>query len=464
MALVPDHAISQSASFEQEGSFSSNKHQASSHFSVEAEARSDIKLDEYPVKGPTVRYEPYTQGPRNRTLSYSARSKPPPPRRIPHRYNSEIESLPPFLSDASSGQASTLRAFSNPYTLNRTSTAFTPISSSKLVRRSNIYESQLFWLALYFTLNLCLTLFNKALLLRFPFPYTLTALHALCGSIGGYMLLENGFFTPARITGKEEVVLAAFSILYSVNIVVSNVSLQLVTVPFHQVVRAATPIFTIALSASLLGSMSSSGKLISMVPVIVGVALATYGDYYFTTWGLLLTLLGTFLAALKTVFTNVIQSPTLTPLSRIASRSPSSPLSFLLPPRLNLHSLDLITRMAPLAFIQCIFYAYLSGELERVRHLSAHEMTVAKAGALLVNGCLAFALNVVSFSACSRVGAVGMSVAGNVKQVLTILSAVGIFDLTITKTNAWGITLTLVGGAWYAVVEYREKRRRRWHR
>lgn len=68
--------------------------------------------------------------------------------------------------------------------------------------------------------------------------------------------------------------------------------------------------------------------------------------------------------------------------------------------------------MAPLAFIQCIFYAYLSGELERVRHFSAHEMTVAKAGALLVNGCLAFALNVVSFSACSRVGAVGMSVAG----------------------------------------------------
>lgn len=55
-------------------------------------------------------------------------------------------------------------------------------------------------------------------------------------------------------------------------------------------------------------------------------------------------------------------------------------------------------------------------------------------------------------------------ITGNVKQVLTILSAVGIFDLTITKTNALGITLTLIGGAWYAVVEYTEKRRRRWRR
>lgn len=34
----------------------------------------------------------------------------------------------------------------------------------------------------------------------------------------------------------------------------------------------------------------------------------TYGDYYFTAWGLVLTLLGTFLAALKTVATNLIQT------------------------------------------------------------------------------------------------------------------------------------------------------------
>jgi hypothetical protein len=34
----------------------------------------------------------------------------------------------------------------------------------------------------------------------------------------------------------------------------------------------------------------------------------TYGDYYFTAWGLILTLLGTFLAALKTVVTNLIQT------------------------------------------------------------------------------------------------------------------------------------------------------------
>ena len=38
---------------------------------------------------------------------------------------------------------------------------------------------------------------------------------------------------------------------------------------------------------------------------------------------------------------------------------------------------------------------------------------------------------------------------GNVKQVLSIVLAVIIFDLSITATNGLGILLTLAGGAWY---------------
>lgn len=48
--------------------------------------------------------------------------------------------------------------------------------------------------------------------------------------------------------------------------------------------------------------------------------------------------------------------------------------------------------------------------------------------------------------------------AANVKQVLTILCAVALFNLTITPTNALGIVLTLIGGAIYTAVELRESR------
>lgn len=91
--------------------------------------------------------------------------------------------------------------------------------------------SQSAWLLLYFLSNLSLTLYNKFVLVRFPFPYTLTALHALCGSIGGYILMERGAFEPKQLSLRENMILCAFSMLYTINIAVSNLSLGLVTVP-----------------------------------------------------------------------------------------------------------------------------------------------------------------------------------------------------------------------------------------
>ncbi|KAG2347081.1 TPT-domain-containing protein [Suillus weaverae] len=334
-----------------------------------------------------------------------------------------------------------------------TTEKYTPLlgtnsSSSPATRRSLS-----FWLILYFCFNLGLTLYNKGVLIHFPFPYTLTALHAFCGTIGGLILLKNGTFVPAQLTDADNLALVAFSVLYTVNIAVSNVSLHMVTVPFHQVVRAAAPIFIILLSIFLFGTRSSNHKMVSLVPVMAGVGFATYGDYSYTTSGLLLTILGTVLAAIKTIYTSILQS---TP----SPTSPQPRVHFVVPPRLRLHPLDLLTRMAPLAFIQCIFLAYLTGELSRVHTWSSVEMTPVNATLLGINGLIAFGLNIVSFTANRAAGPLSMTVASNVKQVLSVFCAVILFKLTITPTNALGILLTITGGIWYAAVEYQEKRGR----
>lgn len=76
---------------------------------------------------------------------------------------------------------------------------------------------------------------------------------------------------------------------------------------------------------------------------------------------------------------------------------------------------------------------------------------------LAVNGTLAFGLNLVSFTANKKTGALTMSVAANVKQVLTIALAVVLFNLTINGVNLIGISLTIIGGAYYSYVEYKSK-------
>ena len=70
-----------------------------------------------------------------------------------------------------------------------------------------------------------------------------------------------------------------------------------------------------------------------MVPLIFGVALATFGDYYFTMIGFLLTALGVVLAAIKTVATNRLMTGSLA-----------------------LSAMEVLFRMSPLAATQCLFY------------------------------------------------------------------------------------------------------------
>lgn len=101
------------------------------------------------------------------------------------------------------------------------------------------------YLTLYFGLNLSLTLFNKAVLgkvrlqttpvsekfnanpicKQFAFPWLLTTIHTSTASLGCFLLLGRGHFRLTKLTTQENLILLAFSVLYTVNIAISNVSL-----------------------------------------------------------------------------------------------------------------------------------------------------------------------------------------------------------------------------------------------
>ncbi|KAF8336583.1 triose-phosphate transporter family-domain-containing protein [Cantharellus anzutake] len=315
-------------------------------------------------------------------------------------------------------------------------------------------DSSFYWLSLFFFFNLALTLYNKGLLVNFPFPYTLTAIHALFSFIGCTILHKKHVFHVAQLDVSQHLILAAFSFLYTINVALSNISLKLVTVPFHQVVRGLSPLFTLILSYFMFNTTVSRNQVFALAPVIIGVGLATYGDYYFTPWGLFLTLLGTFLASLKGIVSHALQTR---PLASIAYFWPSSAhASVSLKSPIKLHPLDLLYRMSLLAFSQCVVYIYLSGEFERLWEFAARggpggSKGISPAGyaSLVLNGLLAFGLNYASFTASGKVGALAMSVAANIKQVLTVALAILIFNLRITPMNTVGFVCTLAGGAWF---------------
>ncbi|KAK3113328.1 hypothetical protein LTR53_005908 [Teratosphaeriaceae sp. CCFEE 6253] len=301
--------------------------------------------------------------------------------------------------------------------------------------RRTALSTKLIYLGAYFLLNLTLTVSNKAIMTNVRFPWLLTTMHASATSLGCFALMGLGYLEVKRLTTRETLVLTAFSFLFTLNIAISNVSLAAVSVPFHQILRSTCPVATILIYKVVYARGYSTQTYLSMIPLILGVALATAGDYYATLVGFLLTALGVVLAAVKTVATNRLITGQFSPL-------------------------EVLLLMSPLAAIQCVVYAFAAGEVAAVRIAIADGAFSSPmlGGGLLVNACMAFVLNIVSFQTNKVAGALTISVCGNVKQALTILLGIVLFHVHVGMLNAFGMLVTLGGAAYYSKVELDTKR------
>lgn len=163
---------------------------------------------------------------------------------------------------------------------------------------------------------------------------------------------------------------------------------------------------------------------------------STVGDYYATFAGFFMTLLGVVLASVKTVATNRLMTGSL-----------------------KLSALEVLLRMSPLAAIQCIVYAFITGEVDKFREsYVSGQFSSTFGAALLVNAATAFLLNVVGFQANKMAGALTITVCGNVKQALTILLGIILFHVQVGLLNAVGMLITIAGAVWYSKVELDNKR------
>jgi len=122
-----------------------------------------------------------------------------------------------------------------------------PIPSSTSALEYTIdTRTKFLYLGCWFVLNLVLTIYNKALLqgvsmgfsadvhdqicscfvpVQLKFPWLLTTLHTTCVSIGCYTLLLGGHFKLSTLSTHDNLVLAGFSTIFTINIAISNVSL-----------------------------------------------------------------------------------------------------------------------------------------------------------------------------------------------------------------------------------------------
>lgn len=130
---------------------------------------------------------------------------------------------------------------------------------------------------------------------------------------------------------------------------------------------------------------------------------------------------------------------------------------------LALPPVEFLMRMSPLAALQALACATASGEVAGFRALvRSGEIHLAPASASLAgNGFLALLLNISSFNTNKLAGALTMTVCGNLKQCLTVMLGIFLFNVSVDFLNGAGMAVTMMGAAIYSKAELDNKNKKK---
>jgi hypothetical protein len=129
---------------------------------------------------------------------------------------------------------------------------------------------------------------------------------------------------------------------------------------------------------------------------------------------------------------------------------------------LALPPVEFLMRMSPLAALQALACATATGEVGGFWELiNSGEVSLPPAIASLTgNGFLALLLNISSFNTNKVAGALTMTVCGNLKQCLTVLLGIALFNVVVDWLNGAGMAVTMVGAGIYSKAELDNKKRK----
>jgi drug/metabolite transporter (DMT)-like permease len=292
-----------------------------------------------------------------------------------------------------------------------------------------------FWLLCWFLLNVGLTLMNKSLFQfsKFKFPVALSLVHMIFSALCSMITLKTQGINQQQFQRKDQISIMLFSVLFCANIMVGNLCLNYVSVSLVQVVRSTIPGITLFLSMIILSKTYERVYFYTIGLVVFGVGLASYGEVEFHYVGFLWTIVVCFLSSLKSVMS----------------------AKFLVG-SLKLHEFDLLQRMSTYAIPQLLFFSVILERNEIIEWWGANGgMTFALL--LSMNGIMAFLLNWCNFMTTKKTSALTVTVAGNVKHIVTIAFSILIFNTPVSTTNFVGILVTVIGAALYSYLEYKAK-------
>ncbi|KAI8846395.1 triose-phosphate transporter family-domain-containing protein [Chytridium lagenaria] len=271
-------------------------------------------------------------------------------------------------------------------------------------------------------------LFNKWILhtLNFPYPIFLTTCHLIFATIATRLLskttsLLNGI---ADVKMNWEIYMKAvvpIGLCFSLSLVFSNYAYLYLSVAYIQMLKATTPV-AVLLAGYLLRVEKYDPVILGKVSIIVvGVMIASYGEFEFVLIGVILQSLGIAAEATRLVLVQQLLKG------------------------YNMDPLVSLYYFAPVcAVMNAVAFAFVESS----------SFTFAAFGnvgfpILIINCTIAFLLNVAVVFLIGKTSSLVMCLSGVLKDIILVVASVLIWWTTVTRLQMAGYATALAGLVWY---------------
>nr|AAB40650.1 phosphate/phosphoenolpyruvate translocator precursor [Zea mays] len=278
---------------------------------------------------------------------------------------------------------------------------------------------------LWYLFNIYFNIYNKQVLKVLPYPINITTVQFAVGSAIALFMWITGILKRPKISGAQLFAILPLAIVHTMGNLFTNMSLGKVAVSFTHTIKAMEPFFSVLLSAIFLGELPTPWVVLSLLPIVGGVALASLTEASFNWAGFWSAMASNVTFQSRNVLSKKLMVKKEESLDNINLFSIITVMSFFL-----LAPVTLLTegvKVSP---------AVLQSAGLNLKQIYTRSLIAA---------CCFHAYQQVSYMILARVSPVTHSVGNCVKRVVVIVTSVLFFRTPVSPINSLGTGIALAG-------------------
>lgn len=294
------------------------------------------------------------------------------------------------------------------------------------------------YIFLWYGANIYFNIVNKQLLNAFPAPYFIATMQLVGSGLVGLLLWAMRLQKAPKMEPALWKALAPVALFHTLGHVTACVAFGAMAVSFAHIVKSAEPVFSVLLSAPLLGtSYPPLAVWASLLPIIGGCAMSSLNEVTFSWPG----------------FLNASASNVGMVLRNIVSKKMMGQFK-------SLGGINIFILLSTVATVYCAPLAYF---MESHKWSATLEAAKASVGSqhlyflMALSALLYTAYNVFSYLVLPFFSPVTLSVGNSMKRVAVVISSVLFFRNPVSPLNWAGSALAIFGTYLYSLASTKAK-------